>query len=115
MARSWQEGTNENAEFPINTYVNHVNNNYRLSDFYIEDGSYLRLKNMQISYNLPKSWFEKIKISSFRISVGATNLFTWTNYSGFDPEIGGDNIAIGIDKGTYPQSRIYQGSFTLEF
>jgi len=50
-----------------------------------------------------------------RVAIGATNLFTWTKYTGFDPEIGGENISLGIDKGTYPQSRTYTASLSVEF
>lgn len=116
LSRSWKKGVNEStAEFPINTYLVHDNNNYRLSDFYIEDGSYLRLKNLELSYIIPKKWIEKAKIKNMRVSAGTTNLMTWTKYTGFDPEIGGENISIGVDKGTYPQSRTFMGSISIEF
>jgi TonB-linked SusC/RagA family outer membrane protein len=116
LSRSWQKGVNENtAEFPINTDGIHDNNNYRLSDFYIEDGSYLRLKNLEISYNVPNKWIKKMKIKHLRVAIASNNLMTWTKYTGFDPEIGGDNISMGIDKGTYPQSRTYSGSISIDF
>jgi TonB-dependent starch-binding outer membrane protein SusC len=115
LERSWSKGDREDAEFPIITYISHDNNNYRLSDFYIEDGSYLRLKNTQLSYNIPVKWVQKIRINSLRIAIGATNLLTFTKYTGFDPEIGGDNITLGIDKGTYPQGRTYTANISIGF
>ncbi|WP_082422588.1 SusC/RagA family TonB-linked outer membrane protein [Aquimarina longa] len=82
------------------------------STYYIEDGSYLRLKNIQLGYNLPKSLMSKIGIDSLRLFLQAKNLITWTKYSGLDPEInlqsyGGDsvNLDIGIDRGAYPVSK----------
>ncbi|MBR9855880.1 MAG: TonB-dependent receptor [Algicola sp.] len=79
------------------------------STYYIEDGSYLRLKNIQLGYNLPESLTSKIGVESLRLFIQGKNLFTWTQYSGLDPEInlqsyGGDdvNLDIGIDRGAYP-------------
>jgi TonB-linked SusC/RagA family outer membrane protein len=117
LSNSWQAGVNEDAEFPRVSDKNDAvyMNNYRLSDFYIEDGSYCRLKNLQLSYLVPKKTIEKMKLTNMKLSVGATNLFTWTKYTGFDPEIGGDNISLGVDQGTYPQCRTYMGSITIEF
>lgn len=78
------------------------------SEFYVEDGSYLRLKNIQIGYNLPKSVISKLKIENFRIYVGAKNLLTFTKYTGFDPEVGETSILErGFDRGTYPQSKMF--------
>ncbi|MDC6363726.1 MULTISPECIES: SusC/RagA family TonB-linked outer membrane protein [Flavobacteriaceae] len=79
------------------------------STYYIEDGSYLRLKNIQLGYNLPEALTSKIGVESLRLFIQGKNLFTWTQYSGLDPEInlqsyGGDdvNLDIGIDRGAYP-------------
>lgn len=78
------------------------------SDFFVEDGSYLRLKNMQLGYNLSFEALQKIRIQNLRIYFGATNLFTFTRYSGFDPEVNETTILErGFDRGTYPQSRMY--------
>ncbi len=98
-------------ENPGNTYPrlvsNDPNNNQRPSDFYVEDGSFLRLRNLQIGYNLPSRLLNKIKLQGLRIYLSANNLFTVTNYSGFDPEIGttGWILDTGIDKGFYPSNR----------
>jgi hypothetical protein len=115
---SWRAGENEDAKYPriTNQFVD--NNNYRISDFYIENGSYLRLKNVQLGYMIPVKWSEKIKMNNLRIAIGATNLFTLTNYTGFDPEVGADEIykrPLGVDFGVYPQNRTYLGSITIDF
>lgn len=83
-------------------------NNSRISDKFIEDGSYMRIKTLTLSYDLPKSILERAKINNLRLYVTGENLLTFTKYSGFDPEVnafGGSNTALGIDYGTYPQTR----------
>ena len=96
---------------PGNTYPrlvsNDPNNNQRPSDFYLEDGSFLRLRNIQLGYSLPESLVQKAKLQALRIYVSANNLFTITNYTGFDPEIGttGWILDTGIDKGFYPTNK----------
>lgn len=81
------------------------NGNFNASDFYIEDGSYLRIRNVTLGYSLPKSLTSKLKTGAVRIYATANNLFTITDYSGFDPEIGMDNN--GLDVGRYPQARSF--------
>jgi len=81
------------------------NGNFNASDFYIEDGSYLRIRNVTLGYSLPKSLTSKLKTGTVRVYATANNLFTITNYSGFDPEIGMDNN--GLDVGRYPQARSF--------
>ncbi|WP_240755285.1 TonB-dependent receptor [Pedobacter sp. SYP-B3415] len=90
-----------------------ANGNFNASDFYIEDGSYLRVRNVTLGYTLPKSLMSRLKTGPLRIYATANNLFTFTNYSGFDPEIGMDNN--GLDVGRYPQARsfIFGLSLTL--
>ena len=111
-------------ENPSNTYPraswSAKANNARVSTRFLEDGSYLRLKNLQIGYSIPT---EKMKgIDRFRIYLAATNLFTITKYSGFDPEMTvsanseseGDR-ANGIDWGTYPLCRTFTFGINLTF
>ena len=83
----------------------------------MEDGSYLRLKNLQIGYSLPKSVISKLKIDKFRLYLSAQNLLTITDYSGLDPEIGATQGALdlGIDRGFYPQSRTFLGGVNITF
>lgn len=82
------------------------NANWRSSDLYIKDGSYLRLKTAQLGYTLPKSLTDRISLQKIRVYVAGENLLTLTGYDGFDPEIAaGGYTTIGVDKGAYPQSR----------
>ena len=90
--------------------------NWVVSDMYVRDGSYLRLKNITLGYTLPRELTNKIGISRLRIYGRAENLFTWTKYWGFDPEIGAgwDNDSqkhntqyTGVDYGVYPQARVF--------
>ncbi len=86
------------------------NNNSRFSSRFIEDGSYLRLRNVQLGYRLPNTLLDRVGITSLRIYVSAQNLFTITGYQGFDPEIGrrrGSDQAYGIDTSVYPQARVF--------
>ncbi len=88
------------------------NSNWRSSDLYIKNGSYLRLKTAQLGYTLPQVLTKKISIQQLRLYVSAENLFTFTGYNGFDPEVAtGEYTRIGVDRGVYPQSRtIYLGA-----
>ncbi|WP_028566843.1 SusC/RagA family TonB-linked outer membrane protein [Salisaeta longa] len=101
--------------------ANDPNQNTRISDRYVEDGSYLRLKNVQLGYTLPTSLLTRIGgLQKARVYVGAQNLLTITGYDGYTPEIGvGDDEAAtldrGIDRATYPQPRIYTVGLNLTF
>jgi TonB-dependent starch-binding outer membrane protein SusC len=107
------EGTSNTV--PRYTWID-TNNNYRVSDLYIENGSYLRLKNIQIGYSLPESILDKIGASKCRFYVSAENLFTITKYTGADPEIGAlSSFDIGIDRAIYPQARTFRLGATLTF
>jgi TonB-linked SusC/RagA family outer membrane protein len=87
--------------------------NWVCSDMYIQDGSYLRLKNITLGYTLPISLTKKVNISRLRIYARAENLFTWTKYWGFDPEIGSGSTSLGVDYGVYPQARTYTLGFNI--
>lgn len=82
---------------------NDPNKNARPSDRFVEDGDYLRLKNLIIGYTLPQSVLARLNMSSLRIYVSAVNLLTWTKYTGFDPEVG----TSGIDNSVYPVTSTY--------
>lgn len=87
-------------------------------DRYIENGSYLRLKNVQLAYSVPSSIISQIGINNLKIYVNAQNIFTWTNYSGIDPEVsryGSDNINQGFDSGAYPNAKMYSAGFNMNF
>lgn len=90
------------------------NKNYQNpSDFYIENGAYFRLKVVQLGYSLPESFLENLKMSKARIYVMSENLFTFTEYTGYDPEIGGGSF--GIDRGIYPQARSFMVGLNVGF
>ncbi len=111
---AWTPATPDNNE-PRMTATD-PNNNMRFSDRYLQDGSYLRLKNIQIGYTIPGKSLERFKISNLRIYVAADNLFTITKYEGFDPEIGGlGGYSFGLDVGTYPQPRTLRAGLLLNF
>jgi TonB-linked SusC/RagA family outer membrane protein len=127
-ANSWTE-TNQDAKYPkIKNQIDY-NNNYRPSDFYIEDGSYLRLKNLQLGVNIPPNVCELLKISQCRLYISGYNLLTFTKYGGMDPEIGNQvnsgyvgnaetttsNTSMGIDLGTFPQARTYTFGLLVDF
>jgi len=94
------------------------NQNSRISSKFVEDGSYLRIRNIQLSYNLPSTFTNKIKSSKAQIYVSGQNLFTFTKYTGFDPEVGnlnGSNLNAGIDTDLYPQARSIHIGATISF
>lgn len=98
-------GEGSSNKIPRMTAAN-PNKNWRSSDLYVKDGSYLRLKNIQLGYTLPKKLTTKVSIQRLRVYVAAENLLTVTGYDGFDPELASGNYTtIGVDKGIYPQSR----------
>ena len=98
--------------------TNDVNRNNRMSDRFIEDGSFLRLANISLGYTLPKNIISKLNIDRLRVYVSAQNLFTITGYSGYDPEIGAYNqnsLLQNIDMGHYPLPRMFTFGLNLGF
>lgn len=107
------EGTSDSE--PRATFVD-TNNNRRASDRYIEDGSFVKIKNIQLGYTLPDSFYKKSGFSQIRIYTQVKNAFTFTDYSGYDPEIStGGVLDTGIDRGTYPQPRILSVGVNVKF
>lgn len=94
------------------------NDNNRISNRFVEDASYLRLKNISIGYTLPKTLLRRLAIDNMRLYVNVQNLFTITNYKGYDPEIGSLNYNVllrGIDDARYPSQRIYTLGLNFNF
>ncbi len=89
--------------------------NYLPSSYWIEDGSYFRIRNVQLGYSFNTAALERMNIKSLRIYVNAQNLATFTNSTGFTPEIGGSATSFGIDNGTYPIPAIYTFGLNLNF
>jgi TonB-dependent starch-binding outer membrane protein SusC len=99
-----------------------ANNELRPSTFFVEDGAYLRVKNVQLGYTLPAAIAAKIKAAKFRVYLQAQNLATFTKYSGLDPEVGmqnygsdNRNLDMGVDRGLYPNSRTYTLGLNVTF
>ena len=96
---------NPNSNYPRMS-IQDPNNNFRNpSNFYLQNGAYFRVKTIQVGYTLPKMWMDAIGFNSMRIYGSISNLFTVTNYTGYDPEVGGSSY--GIDRGIYPQARTF--------
>ncbi len=94
----------------------------QISSYFVEDGSYMRIKNIQLTYSFPAAWVQKIKLSSAQIYVQGQNLFTFTKYKGLDPDInlrssGTDNqdIHMGIDEGAFPVAKSYNVGVRIGF
>jgi TonB-linked SusC/RagA family outer membrane protein len=105
-ANAWTTG-NTNTDMP-RAVSGDPNNNSRESTRFLEDGGFLRVKNIQLGYTLPSSLTSKVKIQKARIYVSGQNLFTITNYSGQDPEVGRADVwSPGLDKTLYPISKMY--------
>jgi hypothetical protein len=87
------------------------------STYFVEDGSYFRMKDLQIGYTFPSSWLGKTGISRLRLYLQATNLFTISGYSGLDPELSNPDSdpdrLIGVDEGVYPTSQIFMLGINL--
>lgn len=89
--------------------------NYEASNYFIEDGSFFRIKNIQLGYTFAPKMIERLKLQSLRLFANVDNVKTWSNNTGYTPEIGGSAISFGIDNGTYPMPAIYTFGFNLTF
>ncbi|AII50719.1 SusC/RagA family TonB-linked outer membrane protein [Hymenobacter sp. APR13] len=109
--------TNTNTDVPRAVFGDPAGNN-QVSSRFIEDGSYVRLKNLTLAYGLPQSVLQKSGISGVRVYVTGQNLLTWTDYSGYDPEVSADpfsSTGFGRDLGVYPQARTYTVGLNATF
>jgi TonB dependent receptor. len=124
------DGDNYNVSNPDNSYIinssaslprwsgNDINGNNRMSDRWIEDGSYVRIQNISLSYTLPKNWLSKVGVANCKLYVNAQNVYTFTDYSGQDPEIGSYNQQAGlsnVDMGRYPSPRVFTMGANITF
>ena len=102
------------------TSIQDPNDNDRISDRYVEDGSYIRIKNITLGYTLPKSLLKKIRVENIRAYVNIQNLCTFTKYSGYDPEVGASTqdssgLTYGLDNGRYPSPTMYSFGLNITF
>ncbi len=110
--------TNTGTIMPRLSTESAVNKNNRVSDAYIEDGSYIRLQNVSLSYTLPRQWLKNIFLTNVKIYCNVQNVFTLTKYDGFDPEVGsmrGTALLNGVDYSRYPSPRIYTVGVNVQF
>lgn len=108
------EGSVNDARFPRYSFVDD-NGNTRASDRYVEDGSFLKIKDLQMGYTFPMSIIQRFKLSRLRVFAQVKNLYTFTEYTGFDPEISGGIFETGIDRGIYPQARTWSFGLDVRF
>ena len=104
IANSWK-APGDIAKFPKPNGAAVMDNTRFASSLWIEDGSYIRLKNIRLAYELPKNIVKKIGVESLSVSAMMQNFFTWSNYSGFDPELPSSGFAVGYDNNSYPKAK----------
>jgi TonB-linked SusC/RagA family outer membrane protein len=114
LNNSWTP-TNTGATVPKASNLSNFSTNTQSCSYYIENGSYLRLKNLQLGYTLPESITSKVNIGSLRVYIQGVNLFTVTKYTGLDPELGGSDTNFGIDSGNYPLVKQYLIGLNVSF
>ncbi|HIY75550.1 MAG TPA: TonB-dependent receptor [Candidatus Sphingobacterium stercorigallinarum] len=113
LEEAWSETNPSQSQFRISA---NNQNNLQISDWLVEDGSYLRIKSLQLGYSLPKDLIPGLQLERLRVWAGAYNLITWTKYSGLDPEIGsGSPLSMGVDQGYYPVAKSYMFGVNLSF
>ncbi|OUR90837.1 hypothetical protein A9Q87_12880 [Flavobacteriales bacterium 34_180_T64] len=112
-ANRWTgEGTSNSVPRASST----ASNNYLFSSFFVEDGSYLRIQNIQLGYSLPKEVSEKLHLDTFRIYFAVNNLYTFTKYKGYNPDVSnGSPLGAGVDLGQYPQARTFTTGINISF
>lgn len=115
VANSWK-APGDIAKYPQpSNKRNSVDNTRKASSLWIEDGSYIRLKNLKLDYNFPKEWARVLRMKDLSMGVMLQDFFTWTNYSGFDPEIPSRGFAVGYDNHNYPKSKSILFSINANF
>lgn len=109
----WRGEGTSNSE-PRVTFID-TNNNRRASDRYVEDGTFVKIKNIQLGYTLPEGPFKSSGLAKVRLYAQVKNAFTFTDYSGYDPEISSGVLDTGIDRGSYPQPRTWTVGVNVKF
>ena len=110
--------TPENTDGALPRFTNTNTNNTAMSDRYVENGSYMRIQNLTVGYTLPARISSKVYISNLRVWVSAQNLYTFSGYSGYDPEVGVYNNQItlmNVDMGHYPNPRTFSVGANVTF
>jgi TonB-linked SusC/RagA family outer membrane protein len=110
--------TENNTDGALPRFTNTNTNNTAMSDRYIEDGSFLRIQNITLGYRPPRTIINRLQMNNLRVFLTVQNLYTFTNYTGYDPEVGAYNNSIrlmNVDAGHYPNPRTYMGGVSVEF
>lgn len=91
--------------------------NYAISSRFVENGSFVRLQNVALNYRFPKGMLQRLKLTNANIGFSVANLFTWSAYTGYDPEVSSSTnaLSVGVDRGSFPRSRSYNLSFNVNF
>ena len=114
LNNSWTP-TNTGAKVPKASNLSNFSTNTQSCSYYVEKGSYAKLKNLQLGYTIPESVTSRVNIGSLRVYLQAVNLFTITKYSGLDPELSGSDTDFGIDSGNYPLVKQYLIGLNVSF
>lgn len=104
-----------NTNIPKASAAANFSTNEQVNSYYLENGSFLRLRTLEFGYTVPSDWMNRISVKSLRVYVQAVNLFTITKYSGLDPELGGDDRSFGSDTGNYPLVKNFLFGLNLNF
>ena len=112
MMNRWHGEGTSNSQPLLN--MKHTINNLN-SEYYIEDGSFFRIRNVQLAYNFDKTLLSRIGVQALKLYANIQNLKTWKHNTGYTPELGGTAIAFGVDNGSYPMPVVYTFGFNLTF
>lgn len=113
MQNSWlAPGDVKKYPKPAKSFVQNTRLN---SSLWVEDGSFIRLNNLRLSYSFPEKWCKKMRVKGLSISAQGNNLLTWTNYSGYDPEINVSSFTAGYDSNNYPKARSVKFDLNINF
>lgn len=92
-----------------------VNNEMRMSTYFIEDGSYMKMKYLKLSYNFDQKWMKKVHLSNLGVYFQVDNVFTITKYTGLDPEVPMTTYGARVDNGAYPRARTFTMGLNMQF
>jgi TonB-linked SusC/RagA family outer membrane protein len=114
--KSWTPALGNNAEAPIWESASNISTSAAENSWYVENGDYIRIQNISLGYNIPKSYTSKIGVKRAKFTLSANNILTFTKYKGLDPGVGGAaDTGFGIDVGNYPVTRSFNASLNLTF
>jgi TonB-linked SusC/RagA family outer membrane protein len=114
LTESWLP-TRPSTKWPIVENNSYFSTNGVINDFYVEDGTYMRVKQLSLGYTIDPATLKRYGIDKARVFVQGANLFTITNYSGLDPEVAGSTSSFGVDKGNYPPMKTFNVGISLTF